>query len=470
MQSKLCNFSIATILSFSLSGCQLIAYLSKPIDPQATAERLTQKSLDEPNFIAYLAKRGISVDGDLFTTWNLETLHATALFFHADLVVAKEKLALAEYSIQIAAQRPGLGVNGGIGRSDRANNDINPMSYALQIDIPFETTSKRAIKIEEAEQLAEVARMDAAEIAWNIRHQIYLDLIAYQEQQSSLKLLQLEMENYAQLISMLQKRVAFGMSSNTELSQYQLLQQKNQIQLRNLSFKTDVLLAKLAADIGLTLNEFKRIPIAMNDVTEDIKQNQTMSLSMESLQSDAVIHRIDIRRALARYAASEAKLKLEVAKQIPDISLSPGYAFEFGDRVWSLGFSTLLNMLQQQPKLIQQAEQLRAVEGAQFEAIQASAIAQTNNAWAQFSAAKVAHNSAHEMLNARAAHIQKIQNQFDAGLADRLILTQAKLILHLAEQDVNTTGFEVLRQYAHLENTIQRPLTEASKVTELIAR
>lgn len=461
---------LAAVIPNLLIGCQLLPYFSKPIDPQQSAKTLTLKSLDNPDFKAFLHKRGLSNESSGLDAWHLETLHAAALFFHTDLAVAKEKLALAEASIQTAGQRPGIGVSGAIGRSDRANGDINPMSYTLQIDIPFETTSKRAIKVEAAEQLAEVARMDAAEIAWNLRHQIQLDLIAFQEQQRSLELLQRELNSYTQLVNMFQKRVALGMGSNTELSNYQLLQQKSQIQWRNANVKTEVLLAKLAADVGLGLPEFKRIPIALDNSEEFSFDKQATTLTVETLQSEALINRIDVRRALARYAASESKLKLEVAKQIPDISLSPSYAYEFGDRVWSLGFATLLNALRQQPKFIKEAEQLRAVEGAQFEAVQASAIAQTNAAWTQYDAANVAHENAQAMLKARLAYVQKIQKQFDAGLVDRVVLTQAQLSLHLAEQDVSTTAFALKRQYAQLENVVQRPLNKSSTITQLNAR
>lgn len=461
---------IATFVPSILLGCNHLPYFVKPIDPQQSAVKLSQKSLDNPDFKAFLIKRSASAKTLPFKAWDVESLHATALFFHTDLAVAKEKIALAEYSIQMAGQKPAMGVSGAIGRSDRANGDINPMSYTLQIDIPFETTSKRAIKVEEAEHLAEVARMDAAEIAWNLRHQIQLDLISYQEQQRNRQLIQRELDSFNQLISMLQKRVALGMGSNTELSQYQLMQQKSQIQLRNASAKTEILLAKLAADVGLSVAELKCIPIAMVDTNNSVAINQRASLSSETLQSEALINRVDIRRALARYAASESKLKLEVAKQIPDISLSPGYAYEFGDRVWSLGFATLLNLLQQQPKFIKEAEQLRAIEGAKFEAVQASAIAQTNAAWSQYEAAKASYQNAKEMLSAQLAHVQKIQKQFDTGLVDRVALTQAQLNLHLAEQDVNTSAFEVQRQYAQLENIVQRPLSDTTTMTQLNAR
>jgi outer membrane protein TolC len=460
-----------SLISYLITGCTHIPYFAKPIDAEQSASKLLQKSLNDPNFHAYLFKNGISQDAVPLQSWDLQLLHLTALYFHPDLTVVKERLALAEYSIQTASLKPAVGAGGNIGRSDRANGDINPMSYTLQIDIPFETTSKRAIKVEEAQHLAEAAQMDAAEIAWNLRNQIQLDLINYHEHQRNIALMQRDVNSYTQLASILQKRVDMGLGSSTELSQYQLALQKSQIQLRNLIAKTDSLTMKLSTDVGLSFVTFKAIPIApINDIQTALDANSISVEQAERLQAEALINRIDIRRALARYAAAESKLKLEVAKQIPDITLSPSYAYEFGDRVWSLGISTLLNLLKQQPTFIQEAEQLRAIQGAQFEALQTAVIAQTQTTQVHYGIAQTNFIAAKEMHSAQLSYLQKIQKQFDAGLIDRLAFTQAQLSVQVAERDVTTAQFEVLRQQAQLEHIVQRPLTEAISITQLNPR
>ena len=44
----------------------------------------------------------------------------------------------------------------------------------------------------------------------------------------------------------------------------------------------------------------------------------------------ALTHRADVLAALAEYAAAEALLRSEIAKQYPDIHLNPGYSFDTG--------------------------------------------------------------------------------------------------------------------------------------------
>lgn len=456
MQPIVRNTSHLCIITLILLGCAHQSYTAKPLDAATSAHQLSQKSLDNPAFTAYLLKNGVADSAIPFQSWDLTTLTHTALFYHTDLAVVKEKLALAEHSIQAAGLKPALGINGTMARSDRANGDINPMSYGLQVDIPIETTAKRAIKVEEAQHLAEVARMDAAEIAWQLRHQLQMDLIEYQAHQRQITWLQQEAALYHQITDILQKRVSAGLGSNTELAQYQLMLQKSEILLRNTAAKTDVLKATLAADAGLSHTQFNAIPIA--PLTEPTTQPEQAEVTAQTLQTDALVNRIDIRRGLARYAVAESKLKLEIAKQVPDISLTPGYIFEFGDRVWSLGLGTLLNLLQQQPTYIREAEQLRAIEGAQFEALQASVIAQVESTYAQYQLALTTLQQAHASLLAQRAYIAKIQKQFDAGLIDRLTLTQAQLALSVANQDLSNAGFERMRKRALLENVVQRPL------------
>ena len=149
--------------------------------------------------------------------------------------------------------------------------------------------------------------------------------------------------------------------------------------------------------------------------------------STENYQEKALLNRLDIRRGLSNYAAAESKIKLEIAKQTPDISLNPGFAFEFGDSIWSLGFSTLLKLLNKNQTLVAEAKQLREIEGAQFEALQANVIAEVSQANAAYTASQQNINQVKQQLLAQQHYTQKLQRQLDAGLIDRLDLTQNKL-------------------------------------------
>ena len=76
----------------------------------------------------------------------------------------------------------------------------------------------------------------------------------------------------------------------------------------------------------------------------------------------ALLNRLDIREALARYQAAEARLRLEVARQYPDITLSPGFLWDQGDLVWSVGAAILAPLFDINQGPIGEAEAARVLE------------------------------------------------------------------------------------------------------------
>ena len=185
------------------------------------------------------------------------------------------------------------------------------------------------------------------------------------------------------------------------------------------------------------------------------------------MQQKALLNRLDIRRSLEKYAAAEAKIKLEVAKQTPDITLNPGFIFEFGDSIWSLGFSSLLNLLNNNPNtqqtLIAEATQLREIEGAQFEALQAGIIANLSQATARYAAAQQNFTNTQQLQTAQQVYMGKLNKQFAAGAIDRLELTQASLNAQLVDSQVLAAQFDVLKNANEIEDMLQYPLGEINQ-------
>jgi outer membrane protein TolC len=96
----------------------------------------------------------------------------------------------------------------------------------------------------------------------------------------------------------------------------------------------------------------------------------TRSISSQQARRQALLSRADILASLSQYAASEAALQLEVAKQYPDVHLSPGYEFDQGDNKWSLGLTVTLPVLNQNRGGIAEAEARRLESGETFLALQ----------------------------------------------------------------------------------------------------
>ena len=442
-------------------GCANQKYQAKPLEPAQTTVKLLNKDASSSGFQQYLIKQGYTASQLPFADWGLDELTWCALYYHSKLDLAKAQLALANSAIHSAHQKANPTLNANLSRSNQANGDIRPWAYGLNVEIPIEIGNKRQLRVEEAQNLAEVARMDVAETAWQLRSQIASDLIDYHENQANTRLLAEELTIQNSIVAMLQARLAQGLISTTELHAAQLLQQKTQFSFNSELAKMPELRAKLAADVGLSAEKFASFKLKPLDIESTINQHSALldgPAKAIELQRSALLNRIDIRRSLAKYAAAESKIKLEVAKQTPDISLSPGLAFEFGDSIWSLGFSSLLQILNKNnalnQSLIAEATQLREVEGAQFEALQAQIIADISQHYARITAGKESLKQAKTGYSAQLAQMQKLQKQLNAGLVDRLQLTQSSLNNVINLQQVTSAQFAVLRAGAAIENSM----------------
>lgn len=449
------------LLALGLSGCAHLPYIAKPVEPQQVIQKILEKDPFSAEFKAFCIAQGYPQDKLPFSSWGIAELTLSAQYHHPSLDVARTQLGVAKAAIESAGIKTYPTLGGQVARSNRANGDIRPFAYGLNVEIPIETANKRALRVEEAQHLAEAARLDVAEVAWGLRNRLKHDWLNYHEQQAQTVFLQHTSLLYDKQVELISKRVNLGLASNTDLALLLTQRAKVQAQLAQISSKKDALIATMAADAGLSKEKFEQIPVAALSLDEAILEAHNHFVNptrATEIQSEALLNRIDIRRSLARYAAAESKIRLEVAKQIPDISLTPGFMFEFGDKVWSLGFTSLLSMLQKNSAPIHEAEQLRAVEGAQFEALQAQVIAEVSLAKAQMDASMQQLQHANLQKKQQLAALQKLQLQLDAGLIDRLQLTQAQMLHNNYTEELLNAQFGLLHTAARFENVMQRTM------------
>ncbi|MFT7229047.1 MAG: cobalt-zinc-cadmium efflux system outer membrane protein, partial [Methylophilaceae bacterium] len=418
------QYCMSLLLSLIISGCAT----EPPHKPLArSSATILAKNQVSAEFNAYLIQQGYNKKNLPLSAWGLDELTLCALFYHTELDVAKQQLALANLAIQTAGTKKNPTINADIAHSNQKNGDIKPWAYGLSVDIPIPTNNKLGFKVEKAKKNAEESRMDVAETAWKLRNQIATDLISFHQNGSETRLFQQELEMHNSIANMLKKRVNAGIASRTTLNNVRLLALKTQHSLSKTKAHSKLLKAKLAADVGLTPEQFDVIKIKALSIENTLQEQAALletPLETKLLQEQALLNRIDIRRSIAQYAAAEAEIKLQAAKQIPDITLSPGFLFEFGDKIWSLGFSSLFNLLRPNTALTEVAKQLRAIQGAKFKNLQATIIAEISQAHASYQAATQTTKLAKEVLTNQAAQEQRMRKQFNNGLIGKLDLMQ----------------------------------------------
>ena len=449
--------SIATFtacLPIFFTACSFQKYTPKPITPLVNAAKFELKDPSSEQFHQYLLNNGYTADRLPLRQWGIDELTYCALFFHPRLDVARAQWRAAEVAEVAAAEKLRPTANGSIAHSDDSDPTKKPFAFGLSIDIPIETANKRDIRIENARHLSQAAKLEIAQTAWQLRNNLAQTLAEYQFNQQQVQLLTDEETRRQEIVAIYQKRVSLGMASNVELSTASLQLQSTTSSLNAKKQNALMLLSRLASNLGLPLSKVENMQLV-----SDTDKQQVDELQTASLQATALLNRLDIRIALERYAAAEAKLKLEIAKQYPDLVISPGYAFEFGDNVWSLGLSGLLTLLNKNKAGIAEATQLREVEAAQFEALQSKVISEANIANAELMQAKLVLTNQQKLLEQQQANTQRMSRMFTAGEIDRLELAFIKLENIAAEKNVALAHFQLTTALNQLENTLQKPLT-----------
>ena len=432
-----------------VSGCGFQSYLPKPIEPAKIANKLEQRSVSDADFQTFLAAQEYPKNQLPIALWGENELSLSALFFHPDLNTARAQWRAAQAAQMTAAQRPEIGISGSADNHSQHKNK-SPWTYTLGIDIPIVTAGKREAQIAQAAGLTEAARIEIAQTAWQVHSRVAKSLLEYQYSVAQSAILKNEVTLRTAIADMLVKRMDAGMASSIEVSNARISLQKAEQAYMAESGRIAALGAALANDAGLSLSAFSQIKVQAFTKTEPV--------SLNDLQYEALLNRLDIRASLARYEAAEAKLRLEIAKQYPDITLSPSKTLDQGDKIWSLGFSSLLTLINKNRGMIAEATALREVEVVQFEALQAKVIGELNQAKAAYQAALEANTKAQAVLASQQKRTEQTQRQFNAGFADRLDFTTTKLENIIAEQSTLSTAYQAQLTKLTLEDVLQRPL------------
>jgi outer membrane protein TolC len=457
---------LLSVLCLGLTACAFQEYIAKPIDSAAITEKIAGKQPDNSQFQQYLINNGYASDQLPIKQWGLNDLIYCALFFNPALDTARAQWRSAGAAQLTAGERRLPTLSGQYTKSNNANDEISPHAYGLSISIPIETANKRNIRIESAHHLAEAAKLKIAQAAWQLRNDVTKTFSEYQANRQLIKIMSKEQAYRQEIVTIYQKRIDFGEAANIELSKAKLQLQALNTELESRQRNHAVLLSRLANHLGLSLSQVEKMELSEN--VDSISATGLNRLIAGDLQTRALLNRLDIRIALERYAVAEAKVKLEIAKQYPDIVISPDYTYEFGNKMWSLGLSSLMTMLTKNKLAIAEATQLRETEAKQFEELQANVISEVNVANARLAQALQLLENKKNLYGQQQASTKRMHSRLRAGEIDRLELTYAKLEEVIAEQQIALADFQLAASANDLENAIQAPLADSTVTNEKI--
>jgi outer membrane protein, heavy metal efflux system len=442
------------VLLLALAPCvACVRFHPQPLSPERTAAAYAARNLDNPGLRDYVAQQtGEALAEWPLPAWDLSHLTLAAFYYHPDLDVARAQWAVAQAGKAIARERPNptLSTQAAYNTTTRTPSPWIPLAA---LSVPIETAGKRGHRVAQARHLSEAARLGIASVAWRVRGGVRGSLIALDAAREAQALLSEQQELNAENVRLLEAQHDAGAISGFELTQARVAADSAQLAWRDAQRKSGEALVQLADALGLPASALGQTTLSFDEL--DVAPAE---LSLSEARGQALTSRADILAALEEYAASQSALKLEVAKQYPDIQLGPGYEFDQGNDKWSLALTLPLPLVSRNRAGISEAEARRSESAARFEALQARVLAEIDRALAGYEAARAQRTAAEALLGKLRHQEQTARAMLEAGEIGKADLIGLRLQASAAALG-RVEAIAASRQaLAALESALEQPL------------
>ena len=421
------RFFLASLLIFACGGC--VHYSEQPLDASASAARLGDRRLTG-------------------RTWTLRALTDEAVRHHPEVALARAQYNTAKATVRTAGERP----NPTLVLTPQLVGPFNWMegAYGIELDWTFETAGKRAKRGDVAHANVNAAACRAVDATWKVRAAVRKALLELYAAERRGVLVASAIAKQGELVKLIDARVRAGATSHIEMAQPRLMLVQLRMQEADVGKAAALARASLAESLGMGTAGLSdaRFSFAAFDNTQALSSSHRRT---------ALTHRADVLAALADYAAAEAMLRLEIAKQYPDIHFNPGYQFDAGKDKWGLGLSVTLPILNQNQGAIGEAEAKRREAAAKFNVVQTKVLTDCDRAAAGVNAARVKTSTAANLIAEQQRRFETEKRLVVAGEGDKLTLLTGEVERAATEITRLDAAIELQAAIGALEEATQSP-------------
>jgi len=469
------NSSLDIVLAAALlavAGCA--RFEPKPLDLARTASGFDARTLDTPELRAFIESNLGPVSAWPPAQWNFEQLTFSALFLHPKLDVARAELASVRAAEITAGARPNPTVGVTPEYTFNPASGVSPWIATIRFDLPIETAGKRGHRIAKARQSSEAARLRLGSVAWEIRSAVRGAWLDLHDAGQRAELLSRQLAAQQRALAALETKLSLGAANTAEVAPARLALARTRKDIADARVQSDEARGRLAAAIGVPLKSLpSQMKIGLVSTDRSSRREEALtpfsnevslltsaatSLASAEARRRALTSRADILAALAEYAVSETALRLEIAKQYPDVHLGTGYQFDQGENKWALGLTAEIPVLNRNQGPIAEAKAKRAVAAARVLALQARIIGDVDRVLAVWLGAQSRVEAMKELRAAQETRVKSLQAQFDAGALESFDVLTAEAELAADELFQWEARVKALRAFGELEDAIQFPL------------
>ena len=390
-----------------LTAC--VRYEPRPLDLAAHPSEYRARRLDDPRLLAWVGRWAQPPTGD---RWSGRQLALVALGLRADLARARADWRAARAGERTAAARPQPGAQASVERAVSGSEGQSPWVISLAGLLNVELGGKRGARVQQARARTAMAEAELRLTAWRVARDA--QAAAYRVAASEIDLAAARREVGALVELETRERVRYQEAS---LSSAELARTGTEVQ----AARVEVAAAEAAAlDARTELAGTVALPLRALESTTVAPDSTQSCAALERIPPDslgalALTARPEMGRVLAEYAAAEAEVRLQVARQYPDLELGPGFIWDQGVHRWTLALA-LPNLLGfRNRSAITEAEATRAAAGARVAEIQEALLAEVDAAASRCRGAVLEQVAADSQLAVAARAAALAQAAFQRG-------------------------------------------------------
>ena len=453
------SMGVATgIAAMVLSGCAGVE--PEPLDPVKSEAEFRARSLEDAGLRRFIeSNRPAAAEAVPSAAWGLEALTLVAFYYHADLDLARARLGQARAAGITAGMWPNPVAGIDLEKVTNPAAGVTPWIYGFNLSIPIDALWKRGFKVEEGEHLSRAAVLGLAQAGWQARSRVRAALADHLLALRELELRRQDAGVRVDVVSSLERKLALGDIFRLDVDQAQGDLSGARLAIHTAEGRVAETRSLLASALGVPAAALRGKTFAWPDLD---RFPALASLGLDTAQTAGLLNRLDLRGLLEEYAAAEAGLRKELANRYPDLSLSPGFLSDQGDRKFTLGLSFTIPVLNQNGGPIAEAEAKRREIAARFHQLQAAVIGDVDLGGERYQTALAELGEAEKTLVTIDRREKATQRAIELKDLDKTSLTGLRLErvqAELARLGAIKRAHDAL---GSLEDAVQRPLGSGS--------
>ncbi len=436
----------------TLSGCA--TYHARRLHPEQFYSNFMSRNLNAPATIAFVRKQKVALPANFPASWNAAALVCAGWYYSPAMRVQRDRVAVDRGNLLAAGEAPNPSVSWSPTYAAKSPPGVSPWILGFNFDIPIETAGRRTDRVARAQALEQADIFTLGSIAWKVRRRIYAALTGWESRKRELYLLTRQAHTAAQLQTLIQNRFSAGDLSRPVYTQAVIQRRELQFQVIKVRGRLHQARLALAAAMSVPYRAIRGLAVSGHNFD---RLPAISTVAVGRLCRAALVNRMDIQRLLAEYRAAAAELKLQIARQYPNIHLGPGYSFNQGANEFTLGFNMSLPIFNQNGGAIAAADARRRLVGSQLLQEQSRIISRIKRRLAAYRSSLRLWRSARGVRREYRRQLEAAQRAAAAGAASSLTVAEAEFSYQTFAIGAIKARFAAAESLESLANALEVP-------------